>query len=136
MNRGAPHHVDRYRQIFEFSRLRIGTITPTDFDMVIELHGKAYIIGEFKTWGRRMDDGQQLCIERTIDRFTDAGWHAVAFLCWHRAFDPETVVDAAGAVVIGAYRQYNWRRLTRQMTLRDALDWYLNQNGLGRISGR
>ena len=58
---------ERARQLISFKGLCWGSITPTDIDMFIEYHNKAYIIGEAKLFNADIPNGQMLALVRQCD---------------------------------------------------------------------
>lgn len=72
-NRGKIQYRERRKQLVDFSGIRIGNITPTDCDGLIEYHDKAYIIFEIKYRDAEVPHGQRLALQRSIDDFKRAG---------------------------------------------------------------
>ena len=61
-NRGELKNINRAAQVIKFEGMRWGKITPTDIDLAIEARG-AYVFGEFKLQGKKLDFGQRLALE-------------------------------------------------------------------------
>ena len=68
-NRGAIQFRERRKQIIDFSGLRVGNITPTDCDGLIEYHNKAYILFEIKHRDAKVPEGQLKALVRSVDDF-------------------------------------------------------------------
>lgn len=116
VNRGKIQHRERKQQIIDFSNMRFGNITPTDFDGVIEYRGKGFVILEFKLKNANLPDGQKLAIERCVDDIKNGGKEAVAFVCSHDVEDPKKDIDAAKARVVSRYYNTKWKELNGNMT--------------------
>ncbi len=55
------------RKLMCYDGLRIGTGYPTDVDLFIEYHGKAFIFCEAKYGKTLMPEGQRIALERLVD---------------------------------------------------------------------
>lgn len=124
--RGVIKDKRRAQQINDFSGLRLGNITPTDIDGLIEYHDKAWIVFEIKYKGAQLLFGQRLAIERMTNAFTAAGKKAMALVVEHNVDDTDNSVDCAKCFVREVYYgdSPTWRPPKRKINLREAIDEY------------
>lgn len=120
--RGTILHMDRARQVIEFTDLRYNSITPTDIDGLIEYRNKAYIFIELKHGDTPMPKGQELAITRLVDDLSRCGKICAAFLCEHNVDDCEINVKAADSIVRRTYFKHKWhdgsnRKLKKELDL-------------------
>lgn len=117
MNRGVIQHRNRARQIVDFSGLKIGTITPTDIDGLIEYKNKLYLFFELKLIGVSLPYGQELALTRLIDSLNKP---AILFVAEHATPANEDIA-AAGCVILKYYYAKEWHEPKRVMTLHDGV---------------
>ncbi len=98
----------RYSQFIDFSGLVFGSIHPTDSDMEIEYHNKAWIFVEIKYNRKELTGGQKIAFERKINDLASIGKQVVLFVADHFVSDVETDVDAASCPVRKFYWQGKW----------------------------
>lgn len=65
--RGAIRNREYANRIRDYSGLRVGNMTPTDIDGVLDYHARAYFILELKYSGTPVPYGQRLLLERLCD---------------------------------------------------------------------
>ena len=65
--RGVIRNREFATQIRDFHGLRIGNITPTDVDAMIEYHGQCYVFIELKYGDAELPYGQKIAFERLCD---------------------------------------------------------------------
>lgn len=102
-NRGAIQFRERRKQLVDFSSLRIGRITPTDCDGLIEYHGKAYILFEIKHRDAKVPEGQLKALTRMIDALNHASKYAVLIIAEHNVDNPAEDINAADCKVRSWY---------------------------------
>lgn len=95
---------DYITQIKDFSKLRIGTITPTDIDGLIEYKNRAFILFELKHGRGTVRGGQRLALERVIDALAISR-PAVCFVCNHTCSGD---IDVARVTVCEFRYQSKW----------------------------
>lgn len=125
-NRGTIQFRDRRRQLIDCHNLRIGNITPTDCDGLIEYKNKAYIIFELKRRGVEVPKGQLLAFERAVDDWLQANKLAVLIIADHDIENPEEDIDAAACLVRTFYYRGRWYTPNKPVTLKDAIDIFIN----------
>ena len=129
--RGVISNAARKQQIIDFGGLRFGNITPTDIDGMIEYHGKAYAILEFKYGDAALPYGQRLCLERMVRDFGKTGKHAIAVVAEHSVHDTNESIPAAQSRVRELYstgmNELFWRPPAREMTALDLLVRFFEQ---------
>lgn len=123
-NRGHIQNRDRARQIIDFSGMRLGSITPTDIDGLIEKDNRIFIFFEFKYNDAVMSMGQRIALERLVDDTARAGKEAVLFLCRHFVHDCNEDVDASKGLVTDIYWKGKWYKGTG-LSVREQTDKYL-----------
>lgn len=122
MLRGEIVNRSRAAQLVDFSGLKIGNITPTDIDGLIEYQDKLYIFFELKYQGKDLPKGQALAAIRLIDSLNKPSVFIVAD---HDA-DIGTDVDAAKAIIRSYYYSKKWHTPHRPMTLREGIMEFIN----------
>ena len=60
-------HRERMKQLINFKNMRIGSISPTDLDGLIEYQDKCFIFIELKYGDAEIPKGQKLALERLTD---------------------------------------------------------------------
>lgn len=71
--RGEFRNIKHGLERADFSGLRFGTITPTDIDGLIEFEDRCCIFMETKHGDADLPLGQRLALERSCDKWGDAG---------------------------------------------------------------
>ena len=129
-NRGSIQFRERKKQIIDFSGLRIGNITPTDCDGLIEYHGKAYILLELKRRGVEVPKGQLLALKRAVDDWQRAQKFATLIIAEHDVDNPNTDIDAASCHVREFYFKGN--KKTGDYTVKALIDRFISFVDSGR----
>lgn len=93
MDRGVIRNRQFATQIRDFSTLRIGTITPTDVDGLIEYRNKCFILIETKHGNSELPRGQELALERLCDSMNKPTMLIVA------SHNTDGDIDVGGCVV-------------------------------------
>ena len=109
-NRGKIQYRNRRKQLIDFSGLRIGDITPTDCDGIIEYHDKGHVFFEIKSRNVDIPKGQKLAFERTCNDFNRLKKPAVFIVAEHDVDDPAEDIDAAQCKVREFYFRGGWYR--------------------------
>lgn len=124
--RGAIRNRDRRRQLVDMQGLAIGTITPTDVDLLIDFKNQRFVFGELKSRGAPLEVGQRLALTRLIDLIEKAGKRAILFVVDHDVVDPSADIPADLCTVREIYERGRWAVPTREITLRTAIDLFLD----------
>lgn len=122
MHRGEIVNRSRAAQITDFSGLRIGNITPTDIDGLIEYQEKLYIFFELKYQGKDLPKGQALAAIRLVDSLNKPSVFIVADHDAQIGHD----IDAAKAIIRSYYYSKKWHTPQRSMTLREGIIEFVN----------
>lgn len=129
--RGAIRNRARAEQGKDYSGLRWGLITPTDFDGVLDFQSKTFVFFELKHKTEFKPDvemplstGQRLAYERVCDRCCQDGSRSIVFVVEHDT-PPEDQIPAAGCQVRLFYFNGHWRKPVRAIALRQAIDDFL-----------
>lgn len=122
-NRGAIQFRERRKQIIDFSGLRVGNITPTDCDGLIEYHNKAYILFEIKHRDAKVPEGQLKALVRSVDDFKLARKSALLVIAEHDVDDPGKDIDAATCKVRIWY-DGSWKQSNE--TLKELINRFVN----------
>jgi hypothetical protein len=122
--RGAIRSPDLARQLCTYEDLRIGNITPTDLDGLIEYRGEALILIELKFGEQPLGVGQQRAFVQLID-WIPVGVRACLMVAQHFESSPTVVIDAAACPVREYYFRGEWRSLQRPATLKELVFRFL-----------
>lgn len=89
--------IARLRQVLDFEGLTMpGTkLTASDLDLIFDLKGRGWLLGEFKGRGARLKTGQRITMERLGNQLHGL---RVAFVASHLVEPPEPV--KAGAALV------------------------------------
>lgn len=122
---------ERMKQVIEFTGLQYGTITPTDFDIVIELNDQAWIISEIKHGTKKLPYGQRLALQRAIQDFISTEKKAVAIVAEHYIDDVSQPIVAAECTVreFFPYNTLRWHQAKNNLTLKDCIDYFMEKFG-------
>lgn len=107
--RGVIAHVERRQQLLDMRDLRIGNITPTDVDGLIEYRGQAFVLFEVKWRTAELSRGQSTALERLIDAVQKGGTPSCLFVAEHTVDDCGEQVDAALCLLRNYYYRGQWR---------------------------
>ena len=115
-------------QVRDYSRLRIGNITPTDLDMLIEYHDKCFVFAETKFKNMVLPGGQSLALERLCDACERAGKPSILFVTTHnRGIGEDIDMDRT---IITAYRyKFKWAVPEEPVYLGDAVMSFIQKFG-------
>lgn len=95
MKDGVVRYRDAFAQplLFEGVEFKAGSnsITPTDFDAVLEFRDRLFVFVEVKTAGMEIPTGQRLALERICRASATNGRQSVGMLCWHFTAKPHPV---------------------------------------------
>lgn len=114
-NRGRIQSPAYRQKIVDYSGVRIGKITPSDIDGIVDVHAKGFIVTELK-FVQDMDDsvelgtGQKRLAEAMIDGWERGGLKAYYLVCKHHEGSHDEI-DAAGAIVEHVYCQGKWHTI-------------------------
>ena len=124
--RGKIKHRDFASQIRDFSGLRFGNITPTDIDGLIDYKDKAWILFELKFAGGEMPFGQRLALELITDNLARLK-PTICFIAEHET-EPPNDINSANTTVVMFRHKREWHYDNRKITLRKAIDGFLEKN--------
>lgn len=130
VNRGAIRNAGRaaQSQIRDFTGLRLGNITPTDIDCLIEFRDKCIVIAELK-YGKlspdRLEDGQRLALERLAD---NSAKPSLLLLAQH-SHPVDELINAGEALVVWRREHRIWSEIKEPMTLRATIERFLTRYG-------
>jgi hypothetical protein len=126
--RGVIKNREYGAQVRDFSRLRIGNITPTDLDMLIEYHDKCFIFAETKFNNIALSLGQSLALERLCDACERAGKSSILFITTHSNGAGEDI--DMDRTVVTAYRyRFKWETPGKPIYLGDAVLSFIQKFG-------
>jgi len=127
--RGVIRNRERGSQIRDFSKLRIGSITPTDLDMLIEYHNQCFVFCETKYNGNDLELGQSLAFERLCDACERAGKPSILFITTHGNEINEDI--DMGMSVVASYRyKFRWQTPPQPVLLKDAVRGFIERQAL------
>ena len=127
MERGAVYNRELATQVRDFTGLRIGNITPTDIDGLIEYKNRGFVFIEAKRVGASLPYGQKLALQRLCDALSKP---AILFVVEH---ETDGDIDFAKTTVREYYWKGQWITPERKdLSLREAIDLIL----LGWEGGR
>jgi hypothetical protein len=113
-------------QARDFSGLHIGTITPTDVDMLIEYHDRYFIFAETKYGDTELEVGQRLAFERLCDATQRSGKPSILFITSHQARPPMDIDMARTIVTEYRYRR-KWQVPPGPITLKEAVASFIKK---------
>lgn len=122
--RGKIYNRKRAAQIRDFSGVRYGNITGTDFDFVMDYHDRAWVYGEFKYLDTPLPDGQRWALERQCDDIAKV--KPVIGIVASHGCAPEEDIGIATALVT-QYRWHNkWHYSNGTITFKQLCDRFIN----------
>ena len=124
-SRGSIQFPERRKQLVDFQKLRIGNITPTDCDGLIEYQNKAYILFEIKYRNATVPQGQLLALTRAVDDFSTAHKPALLIIAEHDVDDPSQNIDASQCIVRQCYFDGVWKAPSKPRTLKDLINSFI-----------
>ena len=124
--RGRINHVDRFKQVYDFSELKFErNITPSDLDFCLDLQGKKRILGEFKSGVTRLPFGQKLSLSRLLKSSHLAGVRTLGFVARH-CTNPDEIVRADQCVVSECWvASHGWMNVPGDRKLREFIDAWM-----------
>jgi hypothetical protein len=125
-DRGVIRNRDFGAQVRDFSGLLIGTITPTDIDMLIEYHGRYFIFAETKYDDMELPFGQRLALERLCDATERGNRPSILFVTSHHA-SADMDIDMAQTIVVEYRYRGEWRTPPESITLKDAIASFIKK---------
>lgn len=99
-------HRDRAKQLIDFDGIQVLGMRPTDLDGVMDIKDKAYIFFEMKHNNAPLPFGQQLLLQRLVDRCSDEGRPCIALIASHDVDNTDDDVIAKDCIV----RKYYWSK--------------------------
>lgn len=123
-DRGVIRNRVYANQVRDFSGLRYGNMTPTDFDMVLDYHDKCWAYGEFKYKDTELPFGQRLALERQCDDMAKVK-PALAIIASHDCA-PSEDIDCANTVVSEFRFRGKWRVTETVTTTRELIDRFFH----------
>ena len=100
---GQIHFPERKKQLLDYSGLKLGNITPTDLDGLIEWHNEKYILIEVKYGNAPMPTGQKIALERMAADLHSKGKNSIVLLAQHNVKDCAETVDFTKCTVREIY---------------------------------
>ena len=111
---------------FQFSKLKYGTITPSDIDGLIEYKNKCYIFFEFKYNFGDLNTGQRLMFERLIRDISKIKPCIFFLASWDDSMVEDNSINAAEAIVYYVRDALGWHKPDSNVTLNDCIDYFIN----------
>jgi hypothetical protein len=113
-------------QARDFSGLHIGTITPTDVDMLIEYHDRYFIFAETKYGDMGLPFGQRLALERLCDATERGNRPTILFITAHHGRTDEDI-DMARTIVTEYRYRGEWRTPLASIMLGEAIASFIKK---------
>lgn len=129
--RGVIHHEGRARQLILFEGLldkkQYGNISPTDIDMMLEHHGKVWVMCEVKTVGAPVPQGQRILFQHFMELVKEAHRDGIAFVAEHDVKDVNMDVYLNNCYVKELMTSDNqtWRPPKRKISVKDITDLFM-----------
>ena len=115
--------IEREKQIIDFSGLRFGDITPTDYDGFLDFENKVFIWFKLKLENApEIPARQKLALQRLCDAAQKTDISSWVLLCSHSVQDPLQDIDASTSMVFQVYRKGKWESRPTGITLKTAID--------------
>jgi hypothetical protein len=125
---GRLNNKERYFQETDYSGLRVGNMTPTDLDGLLEYSNIAYMFFEVKYVGKSMPAGQKLALEHLAMDLTRAGKKTVVLIVEHEIENTNDIIPVGDCnvreVLFGC--QGFWRVPKYALTAREAMLSFVN----------
>ena len=118
--RGLVQNSDAAKQLYDFTGLKWGTITPTDVDAFIDFGNKVFVIIEYKFGDTEMPDGQRWALERLVNAVLKP---CILIHATHST-PLKQDIDGANAIVVRVYWKGQWRSDGKR-TVKQAIDYFL-----------
>ena len=123
----AIYYPEKLGQLKDFGQLKLNGFTPTDIDFIYDQRGKKWIIGEVKTTGAKIPNGQLRCILGLASQLAAAGCEAIVLLAEHNTPTDEPIDVGALSVTQTWYynKKYSKQGLFCGLTVKEACDLFL-----------
>lgn len=105
-------------QIKSFEGIRIGSITPTDIDFLIEYHNLGFIIAELKHKNKNLPRGQEWALTRLIDSLNKP---SILIVAEHDVPIPRDIIFA-NSMVRSYYIKNKWNSFKCPMVFSEAVN--------------
>jgi len=132
--RGVIRNRKYANQVYDFSGLRYGNITPTNSDMEIEYHNICWVFAEFKFENTELPFGQKLELERKCDDMQKTK-PALGIIASHNTPEGEDI-NAANATVTQFRFKGVWHDPETITTTKQLVDRFISWVELERIGKR
>lgn len=132
--RGAIRNPERASQHVDYRGLRWGRITPTNIDGLLDFGARFFFFVELKLRGAPFALGQRLALANVRAAIVDGGKRCVVLVAEHDQADPRTPIPAHSAEVIEILDGQVWRKPSRSVRVREAIDHYLRAAGHRRAA--
>lgn len=123
--RGAIWAPSRAAQLVDYRGLRWGNITPTNVDGLIDFGARFFFFVELKLRGAPFLLGQRLALANVRAAIVNGGKRCVVLVAEHTQHDPHEEIQAHAAEVIEILDGEVWRKPSRSVRVREAIDHYL-----------
>jgi len=122
VERGVIRNRKRANQVRDYSGLRVGNITPTDLDGLIEYKRRGYVLLETKYQGAPLPKGQELAFERMVDDLQIVK-PAIVIVSTH---DTDDDIDMANTVVTRYRFRGKWHTPDDEITMGQLVQRFLH----------
>lgn len=130
MGKGQIYNIKRYKQLLDFSGLEFERgITPTDYDMVLDLGQTEWIVAEVKTGDTALPYGQRKCITNDLQVHYKQKIKTLGLIAHHN-LPPEKLILVA-ALPVDEYwlcPRRGWERPQNKWTVREFIDKWRELN--------
>lgn len=109
MTKGRIDYRDRARQLFDFSKLHVGSCYPTDIDGLIDVHNNCTVVLEYKYRNKPVPRGQRIALERLAD---NSRIPTIVIVAGHNVADVRRDIQAHSCPVREYYFGGMWHKGT------------------------
>lgn len=113
------------KQIIEFAGLQFGNITPTDVDCFLDFKNRLFIFIEVKYQDTKIQNGQQLALERLCDSAERSGKASYLFIVRHNIKDSN--VPLVSCCVSDVRFKGKWHQPQKKITVLEAIEILLKK---------
>jgi hypothetical protein len=100
-------HIERARQLLDFTDLIKGNCNPSDLDGIYDHHDKAWVIFELKLEDKEMKLGQKLLLEHLVRDLSSTGKLTIAIVLEHKVFNTDDFIKVKDTEVRSFYISSN-----------------------------
>ena len=107
------------KQVIDFTGIQNGKIHPSDIDFVFEFDNRVLILGEVKRYNNPIPKGQQLLLERIIDKW---GEYGIAIKVEHNFQNDDENIPLKECKVTSYYNKGEWQLVETHFNFKEFIN--------------